>query len=354
MLIHSEPLNNFSTAIFVAGGATEQDARITAEHLVLANLKGHDSHGVGMIPSYVHSLLQNKLQINAHSKIVHEHGAVTLVDGQCGLGQVVAKEAMEVAIAKAKKLGLASVGLRNAHHIGRIGTYGEQCAAANLVSIHFVNVIGHLPIVSPFGGLESRLQTNPFCCAVPRVGKLPIVLDMATSVIAAGKVRVAFNWGNDVREGALIDHAGKATTDPSALFKAPRGSLLPFGLHKGSGLAFICELLGGALVAQKTIHPENQKGGVSINNMLTLAIDPVVFGGTQRFEAEVEAMIDYMHTTTPLEESGSVLVAGEPEQQILETRTMEGIPIDDKTWSELLNAAQSVGLSSEAIPVTAN
>ena len=353
MLIQAEPLTQFSTEIFIAGGATEKDARVTAEHLVVANLKGHDSHGIGMIPSYIGSLKRDQLQINAHAKIVHEHGAVVLVDGQVGLGQVVAKEAMEIAIAKTKELGLASVGLENAHHIGRIGTYGEQCANAGLVSIHFVNVVGHGPCVAPFGGIESRLQTNPFCCAVPREGKLPIVLDMATSFIAAGKVRVAYNAGNKVPEGALIDHEGKPSTDPRTLQTAPRGALNPFGLHKGYGLAFMCELLGGALVAHKTMQPGNERQGVSINNMFTVAIDPAVFGGTEKFATEVEAMVDYMHDTTPIDENHPVLIAGEPEQRALEQRQRDGIPIDENTWKELLWAADAVGLSDSVIPQAA-
>lgn len=348
MLIQAESLTRFVVAIFVSGGAAEEDAYTTADHLVLANLKGHDSHGVGMIPSYVHALLRNNLQVTAHAKIVHEHGSVALVDGQSGLGQVVAKEATDIAIRKARELGLASVGLRNAHHIGRIGTYGEQCAEANLVSIHFVNVVGHGPIVSPFGGLESRFQTNPFCCAVPRAGALPIVLDMATSVIAAGKVRVAYNWGNQVPEGALIDYDGNPTSDPRTLFESPRGSLLPFGLHKGSGLALMCELLGGALVAQKTIQPEHERPGKSINNMFTVVIDPSVFGGIERFSHEVEAMVEYVHDTTPTD-GKPVMVAGEPEQQSLEQRTREGIPIDEKTWNELVSSAEAVGLNAQKV-----
>ncbi len=338
----------------MAGGATEADARTTADHLVLANLKGHDSHGVGMIPSYVHSLLRGNLQVSAHAKIESEHGAVTLVDGQCGLGQVVAKEAMDIAIEKTKEHGLASVGLHNAHHIGRIGTYGEQCAEAGLVSIHFVNVVGHGPIVAPFGGKEARLQTNPFCCAVPREGKLPIVLDMATSFIAAGKVRVAYNAGHDVREGSLIDHEGTPTNAAKTLFEAPRGALLPFGSYKGFGLAFMCELLGGALVAHKTMQPGNERPGVSINNMFSVTIDPVVFGGTDRFASEVEAMVEYMHDTSPIDESLPVLIAGEPEQQRMEERSRDGIPIDDTTWKELMNSAKAVGLAVEQIPTEAS
>lgn len=349
MLIQTEPLTRFATDIFVAGGATTEDAQTTADHLVLANLKGHDSHGVGMIPSYVHALRQNNLNVRAHAKIVREQGAVVLVDGQCGLGQVVAKEAMDIAIARVRIHGLASVGLQNAHHIGRIGTYGEQCAAAGFVSIHFVNVVGHGPIVAPFGGREARLQTNPFCCAVPRPGKLPIILDMATSVIAAGKVRVAYNAGYLVPEGSLIDAEGKATTDPKTLFEPPRGSLNPFGLHKGYGLAFMCELLGGALVAHKTMQPANERKGVSINNMFTVVVDPTVFGSAEMFEAEVEAMVQYMHDTVPSDPDQGVLVAGEPEQQRLEERSRDGIPIDAKTWQDLESAAQAVGISKEKI-----
>src|SRR4029450_2103420 len=142
------------------------------------------------------------------------------------------------------------VGLRNAHHLGRIGAYGEPCGRAGLVSIHFANVVGHEPQVSPWGGRERRMTTNPFCCVVPQESAPPIVLDMATSAIALGKVRVAFLKGEPVPDGVLVDAEGKPTNDAEVMYQAPFGALGPFGQHKGYGLALMCELLGGALAGE--------------------------------------------------------------------------------------------------------
>jgi hypothetical protein len=177
---------------------------------------------------------------------------VIVIDGGAGYGQVVAKEAMDIGIERAKKHGVAVVGLKNSHHIGRVGHWGEQCAWAGLVSTHWVNVHGHKSLAAPFGGAEPRFTTNPYCTAVPRQGQEPIVLDFATSQVAMGKVRVANNKKVMMDEGLLIDSAGRPTTDPSVMYNAPYGAILPFGLHKGGGLAVICDLLAGALTGGRT------------------------------------------------------------------------------------------------------
>ena len=178
---------------------------------------------------------------------LRDNGAVIVIDGGAGYGQVIAKEAMDIGIERAKKHGVCIVGLKNSHHIGRIGHWAEQCARAGMVSTHWVNVHGHKSLVAPFGGAEPRFTTNPYCTAVPRKGKEPIVLDFATSQVAMGKVRVANNKKVAMDEGLLIDFAGRPTTDPGVMYNAPYGAILPFGLHKGGGLAVICDLLAGAL-----------------------------------------------------------------------------------------------------------
>ncbi|MGA7814940.1 malate/lactate/ureidoglycolate dehydrogenase, partial [Caballeronia sp.] len=244
--IAADVLHAYVSAIWIHAGSMPREAELVADHLVMANLSGHDSHGVGMIPRYVASLADNELQLNQHAEIVRDAGAVLTVEGHKGFGQVVAYEAMEHGIERARKLGVCAVGLRGAHHIGRIGHWAEQCAAAGLVSFHFVNVAGD-PLVAPFGGIDRRFGTNPFCAAFPRDGQPPLVLDFATSGIAYGKTRVAYNKGVDVAPGYLIDHAGVPTVAPKVMHEAPFGSLLPFGAHKGFGLAAMCEIFGGAL-----------------------------------------------------------------------------------------------------------
>ena len=222
VLIQAERLQKFVEEIFIAAEVKPTIARIVAEHLVLANLKGHDSHGVGMVPTYVHGLKLGFLNPNASIETVHDKKSVVVLDGKSGFGQVVGIQATERLIELTRQRGLACVGLRNSYHLGRIGTYGELCAQAGLVSIHFVNVAGHEPNVAPWGGREARFHTNPFCCEVPREGKLPIVLDMATTTIAFGKVRVAHFAGQDVPNETLIDHTGQPTNRPDVMFTDPR------------------------------------------------------------------------------------------------------------------------------------
>ena len=279
--VKPDRLHAFTMAICRADGSSDEEARLVADHLVLANLFGHDSHGVGMIPHYIQNTTTGACVRNHHAKIARDNGAVIVIDGGAGYGQVVAKEAMDIGIDRARKHGVCVVGLTNAHHIGRIGHWGEQCARAGMVSTHWVNVHGHKSMVAPFGGAEPRFTTNPYCTAVPRKGKEPIVLDFATSQVAAGKVRVANNKKVQMEEGLLIDAAGQPTTDPGVLYNPPYGAILPFGLHKGGGLAVICDLLAGALTGGRTHSPRTIKAGTDIiNNMLSIIIDPASMGGT--------------------------------------------------------------------------
>lgn len=349
MLIQAEQLKAFVNEIFICLGVEPATSGVVTDHLVLANLKGHDSHGVGMAPSYVHGLKRGLLNPDANSELVRDNGAVALLDGNSGFGQLIGIQATKKLIELANEHGLACVGLRNSYHLGRIGTYGEICANAGLVSIHFVNAVGHLPIVAPWGGREARFQTNPFCCVVPRPGKLPIVLDMATSTVAFGKVRVAHFAGNTVSEGSIIDHQGNPSNDPDVMYSNPRGSLLNFGRHKGFGLAMMCELLGGALVGNFTMQPGNARPGSSINNMLMFAVKPELFGGTDYFQKEVDLFIDYVKSTPSLEGHEQVMMAGEPEQQTFKHRTANGIPIDEKSWNDLLAGAEVAGMSAGRI-----
>lgn len=349
MLINAEPLCRFVTEILLSAGAAQAAAKETADHLVLANLKGHDSHGVGMVPTYVGNIARGNLDPGAHMAVRRDTGSVVLVDGCFGFGQVVGREAADLAIARSRETGLVCVGLRNAHHLGRIGTYAERCAAAGLVSVHFVNVVGHDPLVSPWGSPERRLQTNPFCVAVPRDDKSPIVLDMATSAIAMGKVRVAYMSGKAVPDGALLDHEGMPTTDPRTMFEAPLGALSPFGTYKGYGLALMCELLGGGLAGEWTMQPGHERVGTVVNNMLMFVLDPHAFGGHASFQREVLAMVDYVKGAAPRNGFDRVRVPGEPESEAMAKRSAEGIPIDENSWRALLDAAQEAGMAEDAI-----
>ncbi len=351
MLIPADRLTRLLTATLERAGAETERAQVCAEHLVEANLKGHDSHGVGMAPSYVRWIAAGILQPNARARVIRDHMAVMVVDGQYGLGQPVARETVDMAIARAKQTGIACVALRNACHIGRIGTYGEQCADAGLVSTHYVNVVGADPAVAPFGGREPRMLTNPYCCTIPQANGDHIVLDFATSAIAIGKLRVAHMKGEPAPAGVLLDAEGAPTTDTGTFFTSgPRGFLLPFGLHKGGGMQIICELLGGALAGQWTMQPgSNRDLGAAVNNMLSIVIDPDAFGGREAYEAEAAAMIDYIRDTAPGEGNDRVRMPGDPERESRARRLKDGVPIDDNTWADLMRAAASVGLDAAGV-----
>jgi len=344
-LLFSAPrLTQAIEAIVRKGGSDAREAGLVATNLVEANLRGHDSHGVGMIPRYVSSLLEGGLSINQAPKLVHDAGAMIRLDGQQGYGQVIGHDAMNIAIERTRQHGLCVAGLFNAHHIGRIGHWAEMAAAAGFVSMHFVNVISR-PIVATWAGGDARFGTNPVCIAVPRAQGDPIVLDFATSRIAQGKTRVAHNKGEALDPGIIIDDQGRPSTTPKFTVMPPFGAILPFGEHKGSGLALMAELLGGALTGGQTQHfPYEGKMRV-FNGMLTIVIDPVRMGTAEHFQKEIDAFLAWLLETPVGEGFDRVRIAGEPEREWKAKRLVDGIPVDVTTWKEIVAAAGKLGMN---------
>lgn len=344
IVVQHEALRAAGARVLAAAGAREPDARMVADHLVDANLAGHDSHGIGMLPHYVRAIAAGLLDPKARAVVEDPGGPVIAVDGRSGFGQVVARQGTAAGVARARAAGLSLVALRSSFHVGRIGAYAEQAAAEGMVSIHFVNVVGHPPLVAPFRGTDARFATNPFCCALPAAGgKPPVVLDMATSLVALGKVRVAMNKGERLPEGVLLDGAGRPTTDPTVMYSEPRGAILPFGLHKGYGLAFVCELLAGALTGGGTVSTVPFRKDCITNNMLSIFVDPSKLPGAAGLEAQIAAAIDHVKASPPQDPALPVLVAGEPELASRARRMAEGVPVDPTTWEELRGAARAVG-----------
>lgn len=345
---HAPALHAFIQAIFRHMGSEEQEARLVADHLIAANLAGHDSHGIGMIPSYVRSFSQGHLQINRHAKVVKDAGAVVTLDGDCAFGQVAAHEAIALGIEKARQYGIAAVALHNSHHIGRIGYWAEQCADAGFVSVHFVNVVG-IPMVAPFHGRDSRFGTNPFCAVFPRKNDFPLLLDYATSAIAFGKTRVAWHKGEPVALGCLIDADGAPTTDPAVMQESPLGSLLTFAQHKGYALAAMCEILGGALSGGKTTHEESLQDSADaiINCMTTIILNPALFGAPD-CDNQVAAFAKWVKASPHAEET-PILLPGEWEVNTREARLAQGIPLDAGSWQAICEAAQQVGMPDAAL-----
>jgi len=355
-----DTLRDFVAGIFAAAGCAHSEAACIALHLVSSNLAGHDSHGVIRVPRYVLWLKQDFVRAGQTITIVSETPVFALVDGNLGFGQSIGEQATDLGIRKAKENGVAVIGLRNVGHLGRIGDWGERAAAAGLISLHFVNVnAGEL--VAPFGGVNRRFSTNPVCIAAPSPeGGIPMILDFATSLVAEGKVLVASNGGKPVPDTALIGPDGKISGDPSVLYgpiegtrerdsAKGAGALRTFGEHKGSGLAFMCEILGGCLTGGGTSGPiPGGKRTRITNGMLSIYLDPNRLGAAD-FVQQAQDYAEYMKASRPAAPGGEVLVPGEPEARTRATRLAEGIPLQPDTWAAIAETARGLGVPPPAI-----
>ena len=336
-------------AVLVASGSLPEEATSVAANLVQANLSGHDSHGVGMLPRYVDAVLEGGLKPNTSVQVVLDTGSLLTLDGQRGYGQIVGEQAMALGISRAKTHGNCIMTLANAHHLGRIGHFAEMAVAQGLVSLHFVNVLSR-PVVAPFCGADGRYGTNPCCIGVPLKGREPFVLDFATSRVAQGKMRVAHNEGRRVEPGTRIDEHGLPTTDPGVVVVPQSnglfGALLAFGEHKGYGLAVACELLGGALTGSGTWHKScNPSVRAIVNGMLSILIDPAKLGTQATFEQEALAFIDWLQAGPVAPGFDAVQIAGDPERAYRKQRQAEGIAVDAQTWQEIVAAGHKVGVT---------
>ncbi len=353
--MHLIPLPRLNTAVrlVVRGfGSEPAEVEAVAGNLIEANLTGHDSHGIGMLPRYAEAYLQGGLHPNTHVRTVLDGGALLRLDGGAGFGQVIGQEAMALGIERARASGSCIVALGNSHHLGRIGAWAEQAAAAGLVSLHFVNVIARA-IVAPHGGADARFGTNPFCAGVPLTGRDPVILDFATSMIAQGKTRVAHNKGEQVEPGCLIDDQGQPTRDPRYSVIPPLGALLTFGAHKGYGLAMMCELLGGALAGAMTQRDDDGAQRRVLNGMFSVLVDPAALGDRAAFEQEALGFIEWVRASPPREGFEPVRVAGEPERASKARRTLKGVPVDATTWREILAAATTLGVDAGQVQAAA-
>jgi uncharacterized oxidoreductase len=347
-LIPVDALRRAMRLVVQGFGSAPDEVAAVSENLIDANLTGHDSHGIGMLPRYVEAYLEGGLKPNAHVRTVLDNGALLRLDGEAGFGQVIGREAMALGIERARRHGCAIVALGNSHHLGRIGAWAEQAVDAGLVSLHFVNVIAR-PIVAPYGGAKAGFGTNPFTAGVPLAGRPPLILDFATSMIAQGKTRVAYNKGVPVPDGCLIDDQGRPSTDPRWSVVAPWGAILTFGAHKGYGLAVLSELLGGALAAGVVGHNDDGSRKRVLNGMLSVLIDPAALGGIEAFEREALAFVDSLLGAPAREGFERVLIAGDPERAHRAERSARGVPVDATTWQQILRAAAGLGVDVQAV-----
>jgi hydroxycarboxylate dehydrogenase B len=347
--IAAEPLHELVCTIFERAGTTAEEARLVADHLVDANLMGHDSHGVIRVQPYTKLVQSGKTATNQPIKITKDAGALLTVDGQEGLGQVVVKKAIDLAIERAREHGVAVLGVCNTAHMGRIGAWAEQAAAAGMVSLHFCNTTGFGIQVAPFGGTDRRLSVNPIAMGVPRPGQEPIIHDMSTGTIAAGKVRVARNKGERLPEGALIDNQGRPSTDPEAFFTDPPGAITTAAGHKGYGLAMFVEILAGSLTGGSSSHPRNPTADRPVNNLLSILIDPDRMAGADAMAADIDRLVGWVTASPPSRPGGEVLLPGEVERRARAERRANGISLDPNTLAQLREAASSAGVPEDEI-----
>ncbi len=348
--IPAAQLTNFATALLTAGGLGADEALLVAHSLVEANLRGHDSHGVMRVPYYLDQVAKKELAPGAVFEVVKEAPSYLMADGHWGFGQRLARQLTESLIEKARTEGVCIGTLIHSGHIGRLGEYCEQAAAAGMVSLFMVNTHGAARRVAPVGGTAPRLGTNPLAFGVPHE-EGPLVLDFGTSATAEGKVRVKRIAGQTCPDGWLLDAAGEPTNDPNTLYGDPPGTIRPMGgdqAYKGFGLALMIEVLAGALSGGVTIRekPVNQLG----NCVFALVVAPEQLCGESFFAREVGQLVDFVRSCPRRPGVDSIQLPGDPEKRTLAERTQAGIPLDDGNWQALLSLAAKLGVQPTPIP----
>jgi hydroxycarboxylate dehydrogenase B len=339
VILSSEKLNALTRQIFVEKGASYRDAGIVSELLVKANLAGHDSHGVIRIASYLKAIDDGKLNPRAKGVIEGDHDAVTTINGNWGFGQVVATDGMRTAIEKAKKFGVSAVTIYNCWHIGRMADYCLMAVEQGMIGMTAVNSV---PSVSPFGGVERIFNPSPLGAGVPSGAEREFMLDISMSVCAQGKIDVKRARGEQLPAGWIIDKDGKPSTNPADFYDG--GSILPVGGdvgYKGYGLAFLIDILSGALTGNGCASSPGFRGG---NGVFMLVLDVSRFVDLDVFKERMREVTARVKTSRKAPNVSDILIPGEPEFMTEEARLRDGIFIEDSTWGTISDIAKSLGI----------
>jgi hydroxycarboxylate dehydrogenase B len=348
-IIQSDPLRELAQRLLAGVGATGEEAAIVADVLVGANLAGHDSHGVIRLEQYARMVRVGQVTPGAAFEVTKRQprrggpASAALVDGHWGFGAVVATRATRLAMEMAEETGISGVSVRQANHVSRLGHYVLMAAEAGFVALMTANNHGGGRWVAPFGGTDRRLSTNPLAFAAPTGGQ-PMLVDITTSTVAEGKVRVLRNKGLPMPEGWAIHPDGSPLTDPAHMYGPPHGSLLPFGGiigHKGFALSMMVELLSGALSGAGCTGGADRQPG---NALFILVVDPEAFGSLEGFQREASSLAGWVKGSPPAPGSAGVMVPGEPEFRETARRRAEGIPLDEETWRQLRLLADELGV----------
>ncbi len=323
-------------------GAQPADAMQVAASLVRANLCGFDSHGIHRLVQYHAWWKEGLLDPTGRPSVVEETSFAAKVDGGQTFGPVVAGFATEVAIRKAREVGIGLVTVRRSTQVGRLADYAETIQQAGLIGLVTVNDCGGGQCVAPWGGMEPRLATNPIAMGIPGANGPGILFDFATSAAAFGKVRQLLFRGERLPQGWVMDAAGNPSTDPSCLFTEPRGALLPAGGHKGYALSLAVEVLSGILsgagFSGSDPAPEH------LNGLFILALGVNWFLPVDQFREQVDRLTTYVKSAKPVPGGPPVLVPGEPDREEAARRAQEGIPFSAEAWARVSEVLLDLGL----------
>jgi uncharacterized oxidoreductase len=328
-------LAQFTTAIFSASDIPSDVARQVADSLVLANLSGHDSHGVIRVIEYIDWTARGWINPQGKLTVVREQPCILILDGGFQFGQVIGRQAMELGIAKAKAEGACILSLKRSAHLGRVGEFMEQAAAAGVVCFAFTNTHGAGVLVAPYGGCERRLSANPLVAAAPLPDGPNLIMDMSTSTIAEGKIKVARSKGEPLPPGMIVNGQGEPSTSPEEYYGDPPGSLLPFGGHKGFALSLCCEVMAGAMTGAGC-----SKQGVDrvANGFMAFLLNPETFAGEAFVSKELGNLVQWVKSSRVQAGFDHIQTPGEPEARAREARR-NGIEIDEATWKKICSIA---------------
>lgn len=338
--VQADRLQEIAAQLLVAAGASEGEAAIVSRHSVGANLAGHDSHGIILIPTYIDRIKRGHIVPGASFEVMQETANSTVIDGHWGFGYVVSERAMQITIEKAMRASVAAATVFRQSHVGRLADYPLMAATAGMIGLMTADSGRSAKSVAPFGGREARLGTNPICIAMPSDLEGPMFIDMATSAVAAGKLNVARARGAAIPEGWILDKEGQPTTDPAA-----GGVALPLGGsegHKGYGLSVMVEILSGILTGLGFGHDPSGRH----NDGCFLAVFNVeAFRPLQEFKRDVTEFAEYLKSSQPATGFERVYYPGELEYLNAQRLREEGISIEDATWGRLTELAHEFGLA---------
>ncbi len=336
-------LQTFIARAFEAVKLPAEDAAIVADLMVQADLNGSDGHGVFRLPHYVRRIRAGGVNVRPKIKLLLERGSTALLDGDNGMGHLVMRRAAEIAIAKAKQSGVAWVGARMSNHAGPAWLYATMPLAHDMIGLYLaVGNANHLP---PWGGMEMLLSTNPISIAVPTLEEPPVVLDMATTVAAYGKIKTKAQRGETMPEGWMIDRQGKPLTDPK---RSEEGFLLPIGGYKGYGLALIFGLLAGTLngaaMGRSTVDFNKDDSSATNTGQAIMAISVEAFSEVATFKRNVDEVVRTMRNSPRLPGVERIWLPGEQSYEKRRDRTANGVPLPAPLRDGLDKLAAELGI----------